>query len=326
MSARVYGRAHIPHNRNTIVVANHSSHLDMGFVRHALGTYGEDIVSLAAQDYFFDKSPLRRAFFENLTNLRAIDRKGGLRASERQAAEILAEGKTMLVFPEGTRSPDGDIHDFKPLLGHLALTYGVDILPIYLGGTREAMPKGQRLPSSRDLVARIGPPLAVDDLRRLTRSMSRADAAREVSQLARRAVVALRVGDVLDLAQKGSSLPNAPEDRGRSAQKHPLVMLFAELESRFKPGAVERPISYYFTLGGDPLAKWTVKVDPKGCEIRPGKPEGASADCVLKTSPEIFARIVRDAYTPGPAEFLSGAVKSNDVALLLTFQRAFELG
>ena len=41
------------------------THLDMGFVRHALGTYGEDIVSLAAQDYFFDKSPLRRAFFEN---------------------------------------------------------------------------------------------------------------------------------------------------------------------------------------------------------------------------------------------------------------------
>jgi long-chain acyl-CoA synthetase len=326
MSARVYGRAHIPHNRNTIVVANHSSHLDMGFVRHALGTYGEDIVSLAAQDYFFDKSPLRRAFFENLTNLRAIDRKGGLRASERQAAEILAEGKTMLVFPEGTRSPDGDIRDFKPLLGHLALTYGVDILPVYLGGTHEAMPKGQKLPSSRSLVARIGPPLAVDDLRRLTRSMSAADAAREVSRLAQRAVVALRAGDVLDLAQSESNSPDASGRHAPTPQKHPLAVLFAELESKFKPGTVERPISYYFTLGGDPLAKWTVKVDPKGCEIRPGKPEGVVADCVLKTSPEIFARIVRDAYTPGPAEFLSGAVKSNDVELLLTFQRAFELG
>jgi long-chain acyl-CoA synthetase len=341
MNARVYGRANIPHNRNTIVVANHSSHLDMGFVRHALGTYGEDIVSLAAQDYFFDKSPLRRAFFENLTNLRAIDRKGGLRASERQAAEIIAEGKTMLIFPEGTRSPDGDIHDFKPLLGHLSLTYGVDILPVHLSGTREAMPKGQRLPSSRDLVARIGPPLAVDDLRRLTQAMTPADAAREVSRLAQRAVAALRAGDVLDLAAKESSPSSTPGPNKYASKKHafeehppkehppkehPLVTLFAELELKFKPGKVERPISYYFTLGGDPLAKWTVKVDPKGCEIRPGKPDGASADCVLKTSPEIFARIVRDAYTPGPAEFLSGAVKSNDVELLLTFQRAFELG
>jgi long-chain acyl-CoA synthetase len=326
MNARVYGRAHIPHNRNTIVVANHSSHLDMGFVRHALGTYGEDIVSLAAQDYFFDKSPLRRAFFENLTNLRAIDRKGGLRASERQAAEILAEGRTMLIFPEGTRSPDGEIHDFKPILGHLALTYGVDILPVHIAGTRESMPKGSRLPSSRDIVARIGVPLTVDQLRRLTSGMTPADASREAARLARQAVAALRDGDMLDLSLLTRDEGGSPRSLGPKKKEHPLVTLFAELETKFKPGMVERPISFYFTLGGDPLAKWTVKVDPKACEIKVGKPEGSAADCVLKTTPEIFARIVRDAYTPGPAEFLSGAVKSNDVELLLTFQRAFELG
>jgi long-chain acyl-CoA synthetase len=325
MNARVYGRAHIPHNRNTIVVANHSSHLDMGFVRHALGTYGEDIVSLAAQDYFFDKSPLRRAFFENLTNLRAIDRKGGLRASERQAAEIIAEGRTMLIFPEGTRSPDGQIHDFKPILGHLSLTYGVDILPVHISGTRESMPKGSRLPSSRDIVARIGTPLTVSELRRLTVGMTPADASREVSRLAQQAVVLLGSGDMLDLSQLSREEGGKPKSAAPK-REHPLVTLFAELESKFKPGTVERPISFYFTLGGDPLAKWTVKVDPKACEIKVGKPEGSAADCVLKTSPEIFARIVRDAYTPGPAEFLSGAVKSNDVELLLTFQRAFELG
>jgi long-chain acyl-CoA synthetase len=340
MSPRVYGRAFIPHNRNTIVVANHSSHLDMGFVRHALGSYGEDIVSLAAQDYFFDKRPLRRAFFENLTNLQALDRRSGLRASERQAAEILAQGKTMLIFPEGTRSPDGDIHDFKPLLGHLALTYAVDILPVFLSGTREAMPKGQKLPTSRDIVARIGPPLGVDDMRRLTRGMTPADAAREVSRLAQQAVKALRAGDILDLGtlhREGDAtavkllppaegLPLALPPRAPNKREHPLVTLFAELESKFKPGVVPKPLSFYFTLGGDPLAKWTVKVDASSCEIRPGKPEGVAADCVLKTSPEIFAKIVREAYTPGVAEFLSGAVKSNDVELLLTFQRAFELG
>src|SRR5208282_1455017 len=202
------------------------SHLDMGFVRHALGKYGEDIVSLAAQDYFFDKSPLQRAFFENLTNLRA---------SERQAAEILAEGRTMLIFPEGTRSPDGDIHDFKPILGHLALTYGVDILPMYLEGTRDAMPKGQRLPKSRDIVARIGPPLAVDDLRRVTGSMTPADAAREVSRLAQRAVLALRAGDVPDLS-RAEPFEGAADAKPPAVREHPLVTLFAELESKFKPG------------------------------------------------------------------------------------------
>jgi long-chain acyl-CoA synthetase len=337
MSSRVYGRAFIPQNRNTIVVANHASHLDMGFVRHALGPYGEDIVSLAAQDYFFDKSPVRRAFFENLTNLQAIDRTRGLRASERQAAEILKQGKTMLIFPEGTRSADGDVHEFKPLVGHLSLTYGVDILPVYVSGTREAMPKGARLPARRDLTARIGLPLTVAEMRRLTQGMSPADASRETSRLAREAILALRQGDLLDtraLQPRGKGRPAAGEsktaiDTAALAPKkkdHPLVTLFNELGTKFKPGSTSKPISFYFTLGGDPFAKWTVRVDADRCEIRPGKPEGDAADCVLKTTPEIFERIVREAYVPGPAEFLSGAVKSNDIELLLTFQKVFELG
>jgi long-chain acyl-CoA synthetase len=320
MRSKVHGRAFIPHNRNTLVVANHQSHLDMGLVRHALGKYGEDIVTLAAQDYFFEKGTLQRGWFENFTNLKALDRKGGLRAGERQAGEILEQGKTMLVFPEGTRSTDGEIHEFKPLLVGLALTYGVDILPVWLGGTRDAMPKGSKLPTSRDLVARIGPPITVADMRRLTAGLSPADASREVAKLARRAVVALKEGQILDV----SRLESLADDD--TPKEHPLVTLFAELEKKFDKSAVENPVSFYFTLGNDANAKWTVRVSKEKCEVKPGKPEGGTADCVLKTSPEIFTRIVRDAYTPGPAEFLSGAIKSNDVGLLMTFQKVFQLG
>lgn len=320
MRSKISGRAFIPHNRNTIVAANHGSHLDMGFARHALGTYGEDIVTLAAQDYFFEKGTLQRAFFENLTNLRAIDRKGGLRASERQAGEILAQGKTTLIFPEGTRSTDGEVHEFKPLLGHLALTYGVDILPLYLGGTRDAMPKGSKIPTKRDLFARIGPPITVTDMKRLTKGLSPADAAREVAKLARRCVAALKDGEIIDASRMKSLEEN------EAPKEHPLVTLFAELERKFDSGAVEKPVSFYFTLGDDANAKWTVRVSKEKCEVKPGKPEGGSADCVLKTSPDIFTRIVREAFTPGPAEFLSGAIKSNDVELLMTFQKVFQLG
>jgi len=319
MRSKISGRAFIPHNRNTIVVANHGSHLDMGFARHALGTYGEDIVTLAAQDYFFEKGTLQRAFFENLTNLKSIDRKGGLRASERQAGEILSRGKTTLIFPEGTRSTDGEVHEFKPLLGHLALTYGVDILPLYLGGTREAMPKGAKVPLKRDLFARIGPPITVRDMRRLTAGLSPMDAAREVAKLAHRAVVALKNGDILDAARMASL------NEEEAPKEHPLVTLFAELETKFDGQAVEKPVSFYFTLGDDANAKWTVRVSKEKCEVKPGKPEGGSADCVLKTTPDIFTKIVREAYTPGPAEFLSGAIKSNDVGLLMTFQKVFRL-
>ena len=46
---------------------------------------------------------------------------------------------------------------------------------------------------------------------------------------------------------------------------------------------------------------------------------------MLKTSPDLFTRIVKEAYTPSPVEFLSGAIKSNDISLLQTFQKVFDL-
>ena len=258
---------------------------------------------------------MKRAFFENLTNLRAIDRKASLRQTIREASDVLERGKTVLVFPEGTRSQTGDIQEFKPLVGHLALVHGIDILPVFLGGTRAAMPKGAPVPTKRQVVARIGPPLRVVDLRRATAAMTPADAAREVARIAREAVLALRDGGVLDLA---SGEVVETRDSG-------LPSLFAELSSKFRPGEVERPVSYYVSLGSDDLAKWTVRVDPSRCEVHPGKPDGGAADCVLKTSPELFAKIVREAYVPSPADFVSGAFKSNDVGLLMTFQKVFQL-
>jgi long-chain acyl-CoA synthetase len=318
MKPRVFGRAYIPHNRNVIVIANHASHLDMGFVRYALGTYGDDLVALAAQDYFFE-SGIKRAFFENLTNLKAIDRKASLRQAIRQASEVIEQGKTVLIFPEGTRSETGEILDFKPLLGHLALVHGVDLLPVFLGGTHASLPKGATLPRKRDIVARIGPPLCMDDLRRLTREMPPADAAREVARIAREAVVALSEGKVLDVSRAAAGEELAPE------REHPLVKLFGELESKFRAGELEKEVSYYVSLGNDDLAKWTVRVNDRACEVRPGKPQGGQADCVLKTSPEIFAKIVRESYVPSPADFMSGAIKSNDVGLLMTFQKVFQL-
>jgi len=318
MRPKVYGRAYIPHNRNAIVVSNHASHLDMGFVKYALGAYGQDLVSLAAQDYFFEGGKWRRAYFENLTNLAPFDRKGGLRQAIRQAGEVLDQGKTVLVFPEGTRSPDGTIHEFKAVIGHLALVHEVDILPVYLGGTYQALPKGRSVPTRRDITARIGPPLEVAELKRLTAGMKLAPASRRVAELARRAVCALRDGEVLDIRRLESADAEEPKE-------HPLVAVFRELESKFVAGRVSQPITYYFTLGAENEAKWTLKIDPDGCEARVGKPPNAQADCVLKTTPEIFIKIVREAYTPTPMEFMAGLVKSNDISLLQTFQKAFDL-
>ncbi len=317
LHTRVSGRAFIPHNRNVLVAANHASHLDMGLAKYGLGGYGEGLVSLAAQDYFFEGNRWRKAYFENLTNLVPMSRSGSLRQSLRQAGELLEQGKTVLIFPEGTRSPDGEVKEFKSAVGYLALQSRVDILPVYLGGTFAALPKGATLLRRRDVAVRIGPPLEVRDLERLSQGLTASEASRVVADLARRAVVALSRGEVLDLS-KLEALASLPSDEAETS----LAPVFGELERRFVPNAVEEPVSFYFSLGAD--ERWTLEVAPDRCQVTPGKAV-ESADCVLKTTVGMFRRIVREAYTPSPQEFISGAVKSNNIELLMVFQRAFRL-
>lgn len=316
MRTLVTGRAFIPQNRNVLVAANHSSHLDMGLVKYALGEYGQGMISLAAQDYFFEGGKWRKAYFENFTNLVPISRTGSLRQSLRKAGTLLEEGQVVLIFPEGTRTPDGSIQDFKPAVGHLALQHRVDVLPVWLGGTYSALPKGATLIRNRDLKVRIGPPLEHSELLRLTKGMGVSDASRAVSRLVRRAVTALSKGEVLDTRWL------SPEDLVDVEQEQSLAGLFQELEHRFVAGSVKDPISFYFALGK--RERWTVKVTPDACQVVAGK-VADSADCVLKTSPAMFTRIVREAYTPTPGEFMAGTVKSNNIALLMTFQKVFQL-
>src|SRR5207253_10793421 len=151
-----------------IVAANHSSHLDMGLVKMALAEAGTDLVALAAADYFFD-TKYKRAYMENFTNLVPIERSGSLRQSLRHARSFLDRGYNALIFPEGARSLSGQIAEFKPIIGYLALNCRVGILPVYLFGTYEAMPKGSTLIKSRDISARIGRFLPFEELEELTK-------------------------------------------------------------------------------------------------------------------------------------------------------------
>jgi long-chain acyl-CoA synthetase len=320
LKVTVTGRAFIPHNRNTLVVANHASHLDMGLVKYALGTYGRDLVALAAKDYFFEGNRVRTMFVENFTNLVPLDRNAGLRQTLRAVGSLIEEGKTVLIFPEGTRSTDGTIRPFKGAVGYLALQHRIDILPVYVGGTFEALPKGAKWLRRRDVSAKIGLPLEIQELERLCAGLGPVDRARRVAQIAQKAVEELKAGRVLDLRK----IERWSDEEGERV--HPLVRLFHELGRKFKPGVVRDPVSFYFTLGNEPEAKWTVKVSANECSLQQGKPDGGNADCVLKTTPDMFTKIVREHYTPSASEFMAGLIKSNDVALLETFQKAFGLG
>ncbi|HMK72764.1 MAG TPA: 1-acyl-sn-glycerol-3-phosphate acyltransferase, partial [Myxococcaceae bacterium] len=210
----VAGQAFIPQSGNVLVIANHASHLDMGLVKTVLGEQGERLAALAARDYFFD-TPLKRAYFENFTNLIPMDRHGSLRESLRLAGEALQQGYHLLIFPEGTRSVNGELQEFKPTLGYLALTYGVDVLPLYIEGTHEALPKGAIFPKRKALGVRIGPPLRLSELRRRTAGLARSESYRMVTRIAEQAVRALQRHAVFDL-EADAELATPPGPRRSS--------------------------------------------------------------------------------------------------------------
>lgn len=309
----VKGRAFIPANRNVLVISNHSSHLDMGAVKTALGGYGDKLVTLAAADYFFAEGP-RRFYFENFTNAVPLDRINPSREDIRRAQQLLEEGHNLLLFPEGTRSRSGDLQPFKRGVGMMALRFQVDVLPVFIKGAHEAMPRGAMFPRRRRLEVRIGAPVPYRSLAELTQEMPSIQAQTLVTTVLQKAVESLRDGTAFDLEQAGKEGPS----------RSTLELLMDELRERFDASRVETPVTFYFTFGPEEGDKWTVAASREVVEIRKGKPD-QPADCVLKTSVSMFTRIVREGYVPAVSEFMDGTVKTNDPSRLQTLKTIFDL-
>lgn len=188
LDTSIHGAAHIPPFGGYIVAANHASHLDTGLVKYALGEQGEALVALAAKDYFFE-DPVRRMYFENFTNLVPMERHGSLRESLRLAGEVIRDGYILLIFPEGTRSDTGVMTDFKPSLGYLAMQNKCGILPMYLSGTHEAMPKGRYMPKRGERVAaHVGPFVPYQQVLALAGAHSRSEGYRAVTHHVERTI------------------------------------------------------------------------------------------------------------------------------------------
>lgn len=304
----VYGQANIPwHDPNVIVIANHSSHLDMGLVKFALGDFAKDIRALAAADYFFSNRA-RKTYFKNFSNLIPVDRAGTPDVALAGAIRALEQGDTLLMFPEGTRATDGKLRTFRRGLGYLAATQQTNILPVWIEGTHRALPKGRPLPSltSRNLKVRIGKPIDIHEVIRRAGERKNNELWDFISEQAHAAVTHLR-----DAGQ--------PTSKSQAS----LTPIFDALTSKFEKDQLDQKVTYYWSLGASDEHKWTVEVTANDCRINQGKPE--QADCVIKTSPEIFRRIVEDRYIPSFDEFLDGTIKTNAPDLLVRFQSVFRL-
>ncbi|HTT75141.1 MAG TPA: AMP-binding protein [Candidatus Binataceae bacterium] len=190
LKPRIMGAGNIPANRNVLVVANHASHLDFGLVGYALAAMGRELVVLAAKDYFFNTS-LRRFVASNFTRLIPFDRERAQMESLDDALAELAAGRSVLMFPEGTRSPDGAIHEFKSGVGYLALHSGCDVLPIHISGTYDVLGKGRLLPRHAPVEVRIGRVLSAAELEAVAEGAEGAGAYRKLAHYMRDAVTGL---------------------------------------------------------------------------------------------------------------------------------------
>jgi len=141
-------------NTACVLVANHASHADTVALFAALPARRRPVVAAAA-DYWFGRPG--RALACRLMGGFPVRRSGGGCADLAAAAELLAAGHDVIVYPEGTRSRDGSIGEFHSGAQRLATSADVDLVPVGIAGTRELLPVHGRLRPAR-VTVRIGSP------------------------------------------------------------------------------------------------------------------------------------------------------------------------
>jgi 1-acyl-sn-glycerol-3-phosphate acyltransferase len=153
-----------------IFVANHSSHMDTPTILRALpGGWRQRTAVAAAADYFYSKKWVA-ASVSFLFGAVPISRLGGGmdKGSADHLHRLLRRGWNLLLYPEGTRSRDGSRGKLHSGAAVLAAAHNVPILPIYVSGTRAAMPPGRvwpkrwrrgRLTKRHRITVRFGPPV-----------------------------------------------------------------------------------------------------------------------------------------------------------------------
>ena len=147
-----------------VVVANHSSHADTAALISVLGKQAPVLV-VAGGDYWQGS---RAWLARNVVGILPISRTGGYEALRDGAAEHLRAGGVLVIFPEGTRGPGGDLAPFKSGAARVAADHGVPLVPAGITGTAQLFGKGMRWPNlaaprNHPLGVRIGSEVRLDD-------------------------------------------------------------------------------------------------------------------------------------------------------------------
>jgi 1-acyl-sn-glycerol-3-phosphate acyltransferase len=146
-------------HRKLILISNHASHLDAVSIAAAVPfRYWLSLYISAAKDYWF-RNPVFTFFSKHCLGAIPIDRKDRKGEAIKLCTSLLQnlEDIWLILFPEGTRSPDGFIHPFKRGVSLFALKTETPILFLYLEGNNALWPRGRLIPLPGVLRVHVGP-------------------------------------------------------------------------------------------------------------------------------------------------------------------------
>jgi len=152
----ITGKENIPGGQAYIITPNHSSHLDAPVVFASLPLLRVNrTYTLAAKDYFFNRWFV--SFFARLmANVIPVDRTGSETRGLVLCLSKIRKGNSILLFPEGTRSRDGKINQFKKGAILLSKKARLPIVPAYIEGSFESLPRSRYVPRRKKISLLLG--------------------------------------------------------------------------------------------------------------------------------------------------------------------------
>jgi 1-acyl-sn-glycerol-3-phosphate acyltransferase len=150
---RYSGRQNIPAEGGVLVVSNHQSHLDPPLVGIGIPRG----MNYLARDTLFRFAPFR--WLIRSVDAIPIDREGIGLGGIKEALRRLKRGEMVLIFPEGTRTHDGEIARFRPGFTALAVRSKAAILPVAIEGAFHAWPRWRAWPGAGRIRVHFGAPI-----------------------------------------------------------------------------------------------------------------------------------------------------------------------
>lgn len=153
---RVVGEENLDLPGGALVVSNHESFLDPPIVGIA---FSEELHYLARKTLF--NNPVARVVYNALNSI-PVDQDRPDMTSLKTVIRLLKEGEKVVIFPEGSRTLDGNLLPGEPGVGLIVAKAGVPVLPVRIFGTRKALPRGGGLPQPADVTLVVGKPWTYD--------------------------------------------------------------------------------------------------------------------------------------------------------------------